>query len=708
MDSEHLDRDHRVIGNGDLITIDGEVARLVSFHRGEIGPVVTVDVNRNVSSMSLADFFGRAGPYVKGTAPQDRLEVPTTWLWHALSESDRDRIERRARDLLQVLTGSRRGLPDLDRLDGSMDERYEPAKTTQTDRLDLKSAELRLLRQEPWSKAQLYRQLAAFQQDGVLALVHGNRRLPLGLPDLPDSARTVLDEFIDEQPARPKIEVAVLAALAQARLWEAGVDITFTSSELTAVLGELTRGRALHREAKSRRNRTPIVGRTYGAMLASRPGEIVQVDATETTMHPWFPHVGRAKAYILTGIDVYTRMIVACRVVANVPTSRDVAMLLWDMGRPQITRSGWPFEYQLIRGLPRFVSVQFSSQGGQPPGPEVIGSKLGVQPTFVVLDHGRENESLHLINAAVRNGINLIYCPPGAGWTKGIVESVHRVIDTIQSLFLEMGYKGASVANHPRGGNGEESLTVGDLQDALWSYFLDVYNHTEHSGLRDPLNPALRATPQQTFETYLTVMGKVAMPTDPWRVTDFLSSEARQLEDYGINLNGLVYQSDELMDLRTVLQPGLGADGHPLDVRYDRYDLSRVYIQHPLTRQWMCVPARTGTGRAMAPFGEALLHAAIAAAETGRRGLTATERLQAVAHLAVAWSRGVFADRRHQRLAAFESTRREAWAHDLEDATPEYRLLVGGVVTPAGMVDEEEEITIDLSDYGNGWKEVSE
>lgn len=456
MDSEPVERDQRVIGNGDLVTIDGAVGRVIGFHRSDRGPTVSVDVDGAVAHLSLSDFFARAGAQVSPPMPPDRLEMPSSWLWYALSESDRGRIERRARDLLQVLTGSRRGLPELDRLDGSMDDRYDPATTTQTDRLDLKSDELRLLRQEPWSRAQLYRQLAAFQQDGVLSLVHGNRRMPLGLPNLPDSARAVLDEFIDEQPARPKIEVAVLAALAQARLWEAGVDITFTSSELTTVLSELTRGKALHREAKSRRNRTPVVGRTYGAMLASRPGEIVQVDATETTMHPWFPHLGRAKAYILTGIDVYTRMIVACRVVANVPTSRDVAMLLWDMGRPQITRSGWPFEYQLIRGLPRFVSVQFGSQGGQPPGPEVIGSKLGVQPTFVVLDHGRENESLHLINAAVRNGINLIYCPPGAGWTKGIVESVHRVIDTIQSLFLEMGYKGASVANHPRGGNGEE------------------------------------------------------------------------------------------------------------------------------------------------------------------------------------------------------------------------------------------------------------
>ncbi|WP_454227104.1 hypothetical protein [Propioniciclava flava] len=104
---------------------------------------------------------------------------------------------------------------------------------------------------------------------------------------------------------------------------------------------------------------------------------------------------------------------------------------------------------------------------------------------------------------------------------------------------------------------------MGDLHDALWSAFLGVYNNTEHHGLTDPLNPALRATPNQILENYLTVVGEVPVPTDPWRVIDFLSSEPRRLEDYGINLHGLVYQSDELMDLRQFVQPGLGSPRTP-------------------------------------------------------------------------------------------------------------------------------------------------
>lgn len=697
---------HSFLRPGGLVDLDGVIHRMVRFERGPAGMEVVFTVANELVRLTLSEVYQRVRPT---TMPQvrvpDRLELPTSWIWHALNEAERQRLERRARDLLELRSGSRRGLAELDRLEGLLDPRYDPTITTLGERVAHKSRELRARGEFPSSESQLYRQLSMFDQDGVLGLVHRNRRIPLGVAELPDDVREVLQEFVAEQPDRPRVDNTVLAALAQARLWDTGFEVSFTADEMARLLGELTRGQALHREAKSRRNRTRDVGRTYGSLTASRPGELVQIDATETTMHPWFPRVGRAKAYILSGIDVYTRMVVACRVVANAPSSRDVAMLLWDMGRPQVTRAGWPYQYQLVRGLPRFVTLTAGSSGLRVTRPAVIGTKLGIRPSFVVMDHGRENESLHLLSAAARNGINLIYCPPAAGWAKGIVESLHRVLDQVQSLFLGAGYKGASVANHPKDNAGEVCLTMGDLHDALWSAFLGVYNNTEHHGLTDPLNPALRATPNQILENYLTVVGEVPVPTDPWRVIDFLSSEPRRLEDYGINLHGLVYQSDELMDLRQFVQPGLGRPGHLMDVRYDRYDLSRVFVQHPVTRQWLSVPVGSGVGRTMAPFGEALLHEAITRDDRAR-GYTATQRLDALARLSMAWSRGVFADRRQQRQADFEASRREAWAKDLEDSPLEYRSLIGRLdITTTDDDPEADEEYMDLSAYENGWQE---
>lgn len=681
---------------GSPLLLDGRHCTFRGFERSEGGLVAVLDLGGELTRIPIESFFARVAVANSNSAPPDRLQLPPGSVWYALDPAERSRIEERGRLLLLVETGSKRGLPDLDRVEGLLDPRYDPQLTTRRQRVENLSVDLRTSGEKSWSPANLYRQLKLLNEQGLLGLVHGSRRIPLGVSDLDPNVREALQEFVGRQPANARVNHHTLAALALAHLVECGFEPDFGASQLEALLSEMTRGLALHREAKSRDNRSDIVGRAFNSLPADRPGQSILIDATVTTMHPWFPHVGVAEAYILTAIDVYTRMVVALRVLAGPPNSRDVAMLLWDMGRPAVTRAGWPYEYQLIRGLPRFAAVTVNSPG-RTATPPPIGKKLGVRPAFVVMDHGRENESLHVISAAARNNITLVYCPPGSPWAKGIVESVHRAIDQVQALFLEAGYKGASVANHPKNAHRGARLSIGDLHDALWSYFIGVYNQTEHSGLRDPRNPRLRSTPNQVLEEYLLTVGEVRLPTDPWRAIDFLSSEARLLQDYGINLNGLVYQSDELMDLATLVQPGIGSQGRLIEVRYDRYDLSRVFVQHPALLHWLTVPLRTPGGDTVAPFSDALLQAAIQRTEAGERGLQPTERIQALAALRLDFSRGIYADARERRTAAFEAARRDAHAHDLEDAPLEYRALVTGVADQDG--DDSDEL-IDLTPYG--------
>lgn len=692
---------------GSLVLIGGRQAKFRGFERGPHGLIAVLDLGRELVRIDAPTMYSRVTLAGRGNARPDQLQLPLSWVWHSLTDAERELLERRARLLLLADTGSRRGLPELDRAEGTLDPRYDPRVVEHRQRVVRLSKDLQAVGDKPWSVSAIYKQLEGFNTHGILSLLHGNRIIRIGLEGLDPDLRAALQEFIDEQPAKPRVNDLILITLASVRLTELGIAHTFSAYELAMIIGELSRGHALHREAKSRDNRADIVGRAFHSMPADRPGQSILIDATATTMFPWFPGLGTGHAFILTAIDVYTRMVVACRVVADAPNSRDVAMLFWDMGRPTVTRAGWPYEYQTIRGLPRFAAVTVSSGGKQAPQP-AIGEKLGVWPTFVVVDHGAENESLHLMSAAARNGISLIYCPPGAPWAKGIVESVHRAIDQVQSLFLEAGYKGASVANHPKGADKAARLTLGDLHDALWSYFLGIYNDTEHSGLKDRRNPLIRTTPNQALESYRLTVGEVTIPTDPWRVIDFLSSKPRRLEDYGINVDGLVYQSDELMDLASLVQPGIGVKGHLIDVRHDRYDLSRIFVQHPVTRQWLTVPAVISGGGTAAPFGETLLQAAIDRTDSGGRGLGPTDRMRALATLRLDLSRGIYADAHERRQAAFEGARREAWAHDLEDASPEFRNLVHGVEREsAGDQHDEPEEFVDLSLYGQSIVEAT-
>lgn len=62
----------------------------------------------------------------------------------------------------------------------------------------------------------------------------------------------------------------------------------------------------------------------------------------------------------MTAIDIFTRCIVALRVVTGSVTSRDVAMLIWDIGRPTVTRAGFPYELAHHHGMPTLIAVNHS------------------------------------------------------------------------------------------------------------------------------------------------------------------------------------------------------------------------------------------------------------------------------------------------------------------------------------------------------------
>ena len=113
----------------------------------------------------------------------------------------------------------------------------------------------------------------------------------------------------------------------------------------------------MHHSAKTRRTEAsrPVV--VYGTQRVSRPGELVQVDATPTTVAILGPHGVLVPAVILSAIDIYTRFFVALRVCVNAVTSRDVCALIAQMGRPTVTRAGHPYELEYWHGIPKLVAI---------------------------------------------------------------------------------------------------------------------------------------------------------------------------------------------------------------------------------------------------------------------------------------------------------------------------------------------------------------
>lgn len=672
------------VGPGRVIRVDGRISRFVRFtqDQGDLRAVVEFP-DESTLTMPFAEFCTHTTTITKPTTV-DGLDVADMVEWNQLPEPARAHVIDLARDLLEIRTGSRRGTPELDRDAGVLNPAYDPQLTSQDDRVRLKAAERLSKGLRPSSRSGLLRRLRDFGTGDLTALVHKNRRPVTNATTLPPEAMVVLRDFLAGRQDEARVPDSVLASMARAELVTRGHDIQMGAATWARTVGEAARGLGLHRPARSQLNRRDTPGVAFGRLTVSRPGELIHIDATPSNTHCWFPTIGWARVTILTAIDVYDRDIVALRVVPGAVTSREVSLLLWDIGRPNITKAGWPFERVSWHGVPRLANIVAGPDAQVRINPaEQIGTKAARTPTTVVLDFGAENRSLHLMSAAARNGIGIIYCPPGAPHTKGIVEAWHNSLDAAQAALP--GYKGANPLNHPRLAELGSVLTAGDLHDALWTWVLTVYRHRPHAGLFDPANPGLESSPADIYERYLTHGGAISFPTDPWRMLDFLSNKTLLLQDYGLNLHYRHYNSDALQDLRCTIQRGPGARAVKLTVFYDRSDISRVYLKHPVDQTWMMIPRTDPDRLTMPPCTEILHHAAVVQALRGdRRSLTASEVQLAEMKLYLEWSKGTFEDRKAQRMAALEATRAAMHAHDLESATDEYVSLAYPTFTSEG------------------------
>ncbi|MFD8816287.1 Mu transposase C-terminal domain-containing protein [Streptomyces sp. NPDC059627] len=76
----------------------------------------------------------------------------------------------------------------------------------------------------------------------------------------------------------------------------------------------------------------------------------------------------------------------------------------------------------------------------------------------------------------------------------------------------------------------------------------------------------------------------------------------RTLNSYGFRINHLVHDGPELADLRR-RRMGSGRDGRRWAVHHDPYDISRVWVRHPETREGITVFWRH-LGTAPVPMGE--------------------------------------------------------------------------------------------------------
>jgi len=682
-------KDRRVpLGIGSDVPAPEGTAKIVGIARDADGRVLACldhgDHRTRIPWISLAKEALNSRP----EPASDAMDSHPSPLLQELPDEERATVIKRYRDLLQIKYGSPRGDADGDRRAGILNPDYDPRTTTLGQRIHAKSRELRANGEPGGSKSALYRHLAQVD-DGPDFLIHGNRRTITQRLDSYDPAvlELVRTEVTAERQRPHKSQRKLLSRI-RARLKTADIGHELTRHQLEVLVGELSRGLALHHPAKTRRSEASRPTVAYGTQRVSRPGEIVQVDATPTTVALLGPLGVLIPAVILSAIDVYTREFVALRVCVNAATSRDVCLLISQMGRPTITRAGYPFELERWHGIPSIVAVNDDPLGEKTTVQKVLGRKPVVHASTLVFDHGSENASDHVMRYAAECGIDVVFCPPRKGHAKGIVEAVHRVLAGVESALPV--HKGANVLNRPAELELAVPIRPQDLQDMLWEYIIDIYSHEEHRALTEAHGSDRPLSPAMVWSEYVTNYGQLDRPADPWVYLKGLERATRLLSPAGLRLNKVTYNSSELQELRSVVMSGIGAPARHLTVFFDRLDLTRIFLVHPVERRWMVVPRALDRRGSVAPMSGLVRQLALADLDRDtRRTLTESEIHEREAQTLARWFEGVFADRQEARYAAIEGARQRTLAHDLEQASDEFRALAYPALDAEGDADLE-------------------
>ncbi|ROS23716.1 helix-turn-helix domain-containing protein [Cellulomonas sp. PhB150] len=406
-------------------------------------------------------------------------------------------------------------------------------------------------------------------------------------------------------------------------------------------LAVLDKGRHTFGSAKSRRSVAERPEGVLGRLRADRPGQYVVLDTNDLDVFAMEPVTCRWVAVKLTvAMDLFSRCILGLRLTPVSSKAADVANVLFQCVRPQeAAGTEWPYH-----GVPTNVLVGTEVPDGV--HQERIGGRPAVLPETIVVDHGKQYMSAHVIGACARLGICVQPATPGKPTDKPTVERFFKTLR--QSLLQHLtGYKGPDVYSRGKDVESGAFYYVSELEQIIREWVATVYHHSEHDGLALPEVPRARFTPVQMFELGLARTGSVTFPLNPDLSFEFLDVEWRRLNHYGVEVRGLRYDGPGLNPYRLTTSSYGGAHGGKWPIHVDTHDVRTAWFRDPVDGSWHELTWEHAAGLG-APFSSE-------AVDYARRLAAVEDRLvdpaAAVHDLLTAWKRGEVNTRRERVLA---------------------------------------------------------
>lgn len=199
-------------------------------------------------------------------------------------------------------------------------------------------------------------------------------------------------------------------------------------------------------------------------------------------------------------------------------------------------------------------------------------------PSVLVTDQGKEFIGDSLSDACETLGIILEKAPIRTPEFKATVERGFGTLNT--GLFHKI--PGTTFSNIFQKGdyNAEKQacITLNELERVLNIFIVDIYAEQKHTGIN--------GIPARRWEYALDNNFIPRLPPDSESLRVFLGQITyRTINQYGIELNRIRYNCQDLSDLRFLLK------NNSVKIKFHPGDLSRIYALNPVEKRYIEVPA---------------------------------------------------------------------------------------------------------------------
>lgn len=500
----------------------------------------------------------------------------------------RKKVEEREAHLLEVETGFRSGDPETPRKNEPR-SRYDPAKTTLTERAEAKAEEMGISLRHFWNLRRAYRRA------GRRGLAPKQRQLRE--PEVPPEFKVIVEELRSEATHSSTIGKEAFLAQARHRFYERHADKKIELPSLATQLRFLNGTEDGRGTFGTARRRQSDAARPKGSMKkwhpVNRPNQVLFIDSSPLNIFGVDPLTGEPISLDLyLSLCGFSRRGPAFRLTTLSPKALDAALLLADavFGMPE--QPDWPEIDLRYGGIPEHLvfdersitNNENESRASRRRSPidQVVGDHALILKSEVfrqALAHFRA--SFH--SARIKD--------PG---DKSHIERMFRTIRQGFEEYLKKGYKGSGVEHRGKYVEAEAFYYPREIERRLAWWLTNVYHVRSHKGFDDiPGLPDLRGmTPNQMWDLGMATVGEIWIPPARDVYFQLLPVEWRKITDKGIEIDSVIY--DDEGDLLT---PYRNRDSRHRDqggkypIRRDTRDISKVWFRdektlrfHPIYR----------------------------------------------------------------------------------------------------------------------------